>query len=376
MTVVHTARAPRDPGRPRIALAAGTRPEWLKLASTMRRLHELDPKSMVVLDIQQQPELVGSLLAEYGLQQLPRVRVASGGPGLADRFGTTTKAVARTLETLPCAALVVQGDTTSALAAALAGFYARVPVVHVEAGLRSGDLAAPFPEEGHRAMISQLATWHVPTNPDAERRLLAHGVPQTRMLTCGNPLFDLIPGNLQREGTPAGCRTVLVTMHRRENRARGLPALCAALGDLAGEDPTLRIMVISHPHPAIRDGLAAHLDGRANVRLVPPLSHRSFLTLLARSRLVLTDSGGVQEEAAWLGRDTLLLRRVPDRPDGLAEGHTIICEPERATILAKARALLSREARPVAPRSPIGPVGDAIAAMLLSEFVAPRTTIS
>ena len=116
MTVVHTARAPRDPGRPRIALAAGTRPEWLKLASTMRRRHELDPKSMVVLDIQQQPELVGSLLAEYGLQQLPRVRVASGGPGLADRFGTTTKAVARTLETLPCAALVVQGDTTSALA--------------------------------------------------------------------------------------------------------------------------------------------------------------------------------------------------------------------------------------------------------------------
>ena len=133
--------------------------------------------------------------------------------------------------------------------------------------------------------------------------------------------------------------------------------------------------MISHPHPAIRDGLAATSTGEQTCGSCRRCC-TSFLTLLARSRLVLTDSGGVQEEAAWLGRDTLLLRRVPDRPDGLAEGHTIICEPERATILAKARALLSREARPVAPRSPIGPVGDAIAAMLLSEFVAPRTAIS
>ena len=364
------------PASPPIAFAAGTRPEWLKLASTMQRLHDEDPHSLVVLDIQQQPKLVRPLLAHYGLGRLRRLPLSSGGPGLADRLSTTTTAVSGALEHLSCAAVVVQGDTTSALAAAVAAFYARIPVVHVEAGLRSGDLAAPFPEEAHRAMITQIATWHVPTSPEAVRRLAALGVATERMLESRNPLFDLMPAKFEAATPEPARRTVLVTMHRRENHERGIPALCAALRELAVADPTLDIVVVAHPHPVVRRGLEAHLGEGAAVRVVSPLQHRTFLTRLAHARLVLTDSGGVQEEAAWLGRDTLLLRRTPDRPDGLAEGRTLVCESERSTIVEKARQLVTREERPVVACPPAVPASEAIVALLRREFIAPRIAAS
>ena len=366
------------PGKDRrlIVFAAGTRPEWLKLASTMRRLHEFDPESMVVLDIQQQPSLVGPLLPHYGLDRLPRLEVPSDGPELGRRLGRTTTTVDAMLERIACAAMVVQGDTTSALAASLAAFYARIPIVHVEAGLRSNDMRAPFPEEGHRAMITQIATWHVPTTDDAADRLARLGVPRERMVPCRNPLFDLIPAELTAGTGASMSRTVLVTMHRRENHDRGIPALCAALRDLVNEVPTVDIVVVAHPHPAVRQGLAAHLDGHVRIRMVPPVPHRAFLGLLAEARLVLTDSGGVQEEAAWLEKDTLLLRRLPDRPDGIAGGRTVVCPPERHAISARALQLLAHDPRPPTTRKTGTQAGDVIAGFLRREFGAAQEAVS
>jgi UDP-N-acetylglucosamine 2-epimerase (non-hydrolysing) len=245
--------------------------------------------------------------------------------------------------------VVVQGDTTTAMTAALAGFYAGVKVAHVEAGLRTGDRFAPFPEEANRKVIAAVADLHLAPTPAARDALLAEAVPAAAIRLTGNTGVDSLLWTAERSTTSPpdiafapqidGKRLVLVTAHRRESYDGGFDEIAQALGELTAAFPDVVVVLPVHPNPKVRAPLESALAGRERVLLVPPLDYPQFVALLGRAALVLTDSGGVQEEGATLGKPMLVLRDVTERPDAL-EGSAILTGPRRAAIVAQASRLL------------------------------------
>ncbi len=253
--------------------------------------------------------------------------------------------------------VVVQGDTTSAMAAALAAFHAHVPVAHVEAGLRTWDPSQPWPEEMNRQVISRVASLHFAPTNGARRNLLREGVPARRVLVTGNPgvdaLFRALAGLRARRSTlphpalvglPGGARLLVVTLHRRENLAGGIEAVCMALLDLLERLPDLAVAWPVHPNPAVGavvDRLLSPALPGKRLRLLPPLPYSDFVALLAGCHLVLSDSGGLQEEAPALGKPLLCARDRTERPEGVRSGSVRLVGTDRARIVEAAMELLS-----------------------------------
>jgi len=355
------------PGR-RIWVVSGTRPEVLKLAPVVAALRARGAE-VTWIDTGQQAALVDRAFAELGLAPDRRLGIAVRGlgRGLAALIDALSGCLAAEA---PCDQLVVHGDTTSALAGALAAFYAGVPVAHVEAGLRSHDPGHPFPEEQHRVLIDRLATWWLAPTVSAHDQLLAEGCDPARVHLVGNPVVDALhaargrPARLPAAVTQRldGDRpVVLVTCHRRENHGR-MEAIATALRRLQA---THAVVVVRHPHPA-----TAALAAAAEV-VVDPLDQAAFVQLLDRAQVVLTDSGGVQEEAVASRRRALVLRQTTERPEGVALGWLELVGTDPDRIVAAVRAEAGR------PRGAAGPCpygeGDAgarIAAVLLGSPAA------
>jgi len=230
-------------------------------------------------------------------------------------------------------AVIVQGDTTSATMAALAAFYQRVPVAHVEAGLRTHNIDAPFPEELNRQLIGRIARWHFVPTETAGANLLSEGVPGDRITVTGNTgidallqvasMSDISDDSLAAIGVPlkdAGERLVLVTTHRRENFGEAMAAICCSLSKLVSEHPSLRVVFPVHPNPSVKRVVENALREQPRIHLVPPLPYRTFVALLQRAWIVVTDSGGLQEEAPALGKPVLILRDVTERPEAIQAG--------------------------------------------------------
>ncbi len=251
--------------------------------------------------------------------------------------------------------VVVQGDTTSAMAAALATFHRRIPVAHIEAGLRTWDPSSPWPEEMNRQVIGRLASLHFAPTEGARRNLLREGVPPDRVVVTGNPGVDALRHVLRRldhkrrTSSLAGGRSLperflLVTLHRRENLGPGIEAVCLALLDLLGRVPDLAIVWPVHPNPSVRETVTRTLSSALRderLRLLPPLPYSDFVALLARCHLVLSDSGGVQEEAPALGRPVLCARDQTERPEGVRAGAVRLVGTHRARIVEAAMEILS-----------------------------------
>jgi UDP-N-acetylglucosamine 2-epimerase (non-hydrolysing) len=250
------------------------------------------------------------------------------------------------------AAVLVQGDTASTLAAAQAAAYAQQPLVHVEAGLRSGQ-AEPFPEEMHRRVIGQLADLHFAPTAAAAAALRAEGIAPDAIHVTGNTVIDslqLMRAQLQREPALAAAvaarlagidwrrPVLLLTVHRRENHGARLASVLAAAADLAGE---AEIVMPLHPSPAVRGPAEAALGGRRGIHLLPPLDYPAFVWLMERATLALTDSGGVQEEAPAFGLPLLVLRDVTERREGISSGNARLVGTSTADIVAAVRQLLS-----------------------------------
>lgn len=321
-----------------ILLLLGTRPEAIKMAPLALELaRHKGIRSRVCLTGQHR-ELLEQAVADFGLRPWRRLDVmeeAQTLSGLTARLLSELTGVLR--ESRPNL-ILVHGDTTTAFAGALAAFYLQIPVGHVEAGLRSGDLSAPFPEEFNRIAIDRLARWHFAPTPGARENLLREGCAAEGIVVTGNTVVDAMRLTLREDFTHpaldwAGKRPlVLLTAHRRENFA-AMGRLFAAIQALARHRPDVAFLFPVHPNPRVRKLAYGLLGGLDNLKLVNPLGVAECHNLLARCAVVLTDSGGLQEEASALCRPVLVLREVTERPEGVTEGKLRLVGTEGSNLL-------------------------------------------
>jgi UDP-N-acetylglucosamine 2-epimerase (non-hydrolysing) len=276
--------------------------------------------------------------------------------------------------------LVVQGDTTTAMAAALAGFYAKVPVAHVEAGLRSGDLANPFPEEANRKIIDAVSTILLPPTPQAQANLVAEGIDAVRCPVTGNTVVDalqllcaahppVLDGSGIEEVELEGRRLILVTTHRRESWGSDLAAICSAIRIIVQRHVDVLVALPVHPNPNVSAPVTTLLGDHPRIRLLPPLGYLPFLSLIRRAYLILTDSGGIQEEAPSLGVPVLVLRKTTERPEAARAGLARIIGTDPDVIAGHVEELLGNEHAHHRMAAAVNPYGDGQASKRIAEVL-------
>lgn len=309
----------------------GTRPEAIKMAPLIGRLREQDGLEVRVVVTGQHREMldqVNSLFSITPDHDLDLMRPDSTLTGLASRG-------LRGLDLLMAAeqpdAVVVQGDTTSAFFAGLAGFYAQIPVVHVEAGLRTHDLASPFPEEGNRRLLSSITRLHLAPTPASRANLIAEGVAAAAIALTGNTVIDALISVSGRPRSPSpvtgldrvlssNAPLVLATLHRRESWGPGMARVVTGLRQIAEVFPEVQILLPMHRNRLVREVIVGMLGEMPNVLLTEPLGYVDFVHAMSRARVILTDSGGVQEEAPSLGVPVLVARETTERPEAVEAG--------------------------------------------------------
>lgn len=364
-----SARAARTERRP-ILVVVGTRPEAIKMAPVVFALRESSGLRPVLVATGQHRTMLGQALEAFGLRPDEDLAVMQPGQSLEDLTGRLVPSLAALYHRRKPAAVLVQGDTTTTFTAALAAFYAGVPVGHVEAGLRTFDPRSPFPEEVNRRLTDHLSEWLFPPTRHAAGLLRAEGFPARRILMTGNTVVDALDWTMQNAppAWPAGLEgqlgddpVILVTAHRRESFGAPLNELFGAIRELVDQEPTLRVVYPVHLNPEVRRSVEARLRGHPRIHLIEPVSYPEMVTLLNRCRLVLTDSGGLQEEAPTLGKPVLVTRTTTERPEGLAAGTSILVGTAPRRVIAACRRLL-RSAPPHPDRRRRNPYGDGRAA--------------
>jgi UDP-N-acetylglucosamine 2-epimerase (non-hydrolysing) len=355
--------------RPRILLVAGTRPEAIKVAPVLLalRAHETEFDTLLCATGQHR-EMLQQALAAFGLVPDLDLDLMRPGQTLSDLTSRAILALDEAIIRLAPDLVVVQGDTTSAMTAALTAFYHRVPVAHLEAGLRTGDLLRPFPEEGNRRLIGVFAVLHFAPTPLAARRLRREGVPASRIFVTGNTVVDALL-RIRREshgaspnGHLAEQRLVLLTMHRRESFGRPLEDLCRAVLQLVARNPDVTVVFPVHASPFVREPVEQLLGNHPRIRLSPPVGYLDFVRLLDACFLVLTDSGGVQEEAPALGKPVLVLREKTERPEAIKAGTSRLVGVNPRRLVEEAERLLHDDAAYQAMAQAANPYGDGRAA--------------
>jgi len=338
---------------PRLALIVGTRPEAIKVAPIVLAARESGAWDHVALvHSGQHRELIDPVLAFFGLEPDVRLDLMRDSPALPELTARGVDQLAAALRALAPDIVLVQGDTTTALAGAMAAFLLRIPVGHVEAGLRTDRLDSPFPEEFHRRAIDQCSTWLFPPTPAAEERLRAEGLarPGVTILTTGNTGIDGLRRALERiaaapprseqldavaawKARSAAHRMILVTGHRRENFGAPMRGIATALAALAARHPEALFVLALHRNEQARGPFLELLAGRDNVRLVEALEYPEFVATMRAADIIISDSGGIQEEAPALGRPLLVTRAVTERPETIAaDGGVLVgCQPEAIT---------------------------------------------
>jgi UDP-N-acetylglucosamine 2-epimerase (non-hydrolysing) len=353
----------------RILFIFGTRPEAIKLCPVIRwfRLHapELEPRVCVTA---QHRGLLDQVLEVFQIRPDHDLDVMLPGQTL---FQSTSRIIAA-LEPVLAAErpdmVFVQGDTTTTFCGALAGFYAGIPVGHVEAGLRTGDLRQPFPEEMNRVLAGRVTSLHFAATPWARDNLLREGVDPAAICVTGNSGIDAVlyvrdaleSGELrpaQSVETNPALRLILVTAHRRESFGPGFDQICHALRDLA-ERPDIEIVYPAHPNPNVRAAVDRWLRGHPRVRILDPLGYVEFVDLMRRATILLTDSGGIQEEGPSLGKPILVLREKTERPEAVEAGTVRLVGTGRDRIVSEVSRLLDDPAAYELMKRVHNPYGD------------------
>ena len=334
-----------------VLVVLGTRPEAIKLAPVVRALRGRAIPTVLVSTAQHR-EMLDQVLTLFELEpdrDLDLMRPNQGLNGLAARV---LDGIDGLLEELHPSLVLVQGDTTTTMATSVAAFHRRLPVAHVEAGLRSFDLRNPYPEEMNRRVTSLVTELHFAPTPLAAERLLEERVAPESVLVTGNTVVDalevMVEAPFQTSGSrigglPETGRTILVTSHRRESWGPQLESICLALGDLVERFADVRVVYPVHLNPNVRGVVEERLAGRDRIHLLPPVDYLEFIQLMKRSHLILTDSGGVQEEAPSLGKPLLLMRKVTERPEAFDAGVARIVGTDREVIVREASRLLEDE---------------------------------
>lgn len=317
-----------------ILLVSGTRPEIIKLAPLYHALRECGWARVQWLHTAQHGDMATPILESFSI--VPDITLSRPGSSLLDFSVACRTQLDEIIASRPWSLVAVQGDTESAFQGALAAFYNRVPLAHVEAGLRTYNLSRPFPEEGLRQMISRLARFQFAPTEGARSALLAEGIAEANIWLTGNTVVDAQQWVCRHHGVKrrvTGLGHLLVTVHRRENWGSDLAEICQAIAWIAGLNPKLDILFPVHLNPVVREPVHAILSASPNVRLVPPLDYLQMQQALADAWMVLTDSGGLQEEAPTFGVPVLVLREETERPEAVAAGCALIVGAARRDIV-------------------------------------------
>jgi UDP-N-acetylglucosamine 2-epimerase (non-hydrolysing) len=359
----------------------GTRPEAIKMAPLVAHLAaepaHFSPRLVVTA---QHREMVDQALAVFGLVPDRDLNLMQPGQTLPDLTCRVLTAMTAVLEEEQPDLVLVQGDTTTVLATALAAFYQQIPVGHVEAGLRTRNRYDPFPEEMNRRLTAPLAALHFAATPQARENLLRESIPAETIYVTGNPVIDALQRIAAQTPPPLaevvpeaalaeGQRLLLVTAHRRENWGEPLRHICQALRRLAETYPQVQVVYALHRNPVVREAAREVLQGCARVHLIEPPDYAAFVHLMKRAYLILTDSGGLQEEAPALGVPVLVLRRTTERPEGIAAGTARLVGTDPEAIVAAARELLEQPAAHAAMAQAVNPYGDGRAAARIAAAI-------
>jgi UDP-N-acetylglucosamine 2-epimerase (non-hydrolysing) len=312
------------PGAKKILVVFGTRPETVKMAPLIKALEgHPDRFSVITCATGQHRELLDEMLRAFDIRPTLDLGLMQPGQTLPDLTARAMRRISEVLAEVRPAFTLVQGDTTTAMTAALASFYARVPVGHVEAGLRTADRFNPYPEEINRRVIGTLADVHFAPTRSAARALLAEGVAARDVFVTGNTGIDALRMAAARIPDAPGIgpsKYILVTAHRRESFGAPIRRICHALREIAARHEGVGIVYPVHPNPEIRRPVHELLGGLDRVRLIEPLGYLDFVACLRDANLVITDSGGVQEEAPALGKPVLVVRETTERPEAVEAG--------------------------------------------------------
>lgn len=357
----------------RVMTVYGTRPEAIKVAPIVKALEaDSDIESIVVVTGQHR-EMLDQVNEVFEIQPDLDLDIFQPGQTLTDVTTKSLRGIGQAIEQFGPDAVVVQGDTTSVLAGAMAGFYAKVPVVHVEAGLRTADRYTPFPEEINRRVTTQLASLHLAPTQTSRDALLHDNVPAEDIVVTGNTVIDALLWSVDRgqgygdpilderladEATPM----VLVTAHRRESWGEPMRQVGMALAQLADRFPDHLFVWPAHRNPLVREAIVPAVQGKTNVIVTEPVSYAHFGRLMRRAEVLLTDSGGVQEEGPSLGKPVLVMRETTERPDAVTAGTAKLVGTDPRVIVDEVSRLLTDPAAHAAMANAINPYGDGRAA--------------
>jgi len=316
----------------KVAVAVGTRPEVIKMAPVLRALEQAGGFEPILISTGQHRELLETAFAPFGLVPRHRLDVMQPNQTTNQVIARVVERISKLLEEITPDAILVQGDTTSVLASALAAYSMRIPVGHVEAGLRTYDHDNPFPEEANRQLVDRISEWCFAPTESARSNLLSERIDPRRVHVTGNTVVDALLWAVERSDTRCEPDTLLITLHRRESFGQPLREILLALCDFLDATPGARALWPLHPNPNVARALEVVAAHRERIEIVPPMDYLRFAGALASCRLVLTDSGGLQEEGPSLGKTVLVAREHTERPEALEGGRNRIVGRERAGV--------------------------------------------
>lgn len=336
----------------------GTRPEAIKMAPLVHALAQDDAFESKVCVTAQHREMLDQVLHLFDIQPEYDLNIMQPGQDLTEITSRILKGLKPVLQEFQPDVVLVHGDTTTTLSASLAAFYQQIPVGHVEAGLRTGDLSSPWPEEGNRRLTAHLAKWHFAPTETSRANLLREAIPAENIFVTGNTVIDALLWVRDRVKGDAGLaeqlaahypfidaskKIILVTGHRRESFGGGFDRICNALAEIALRHPQVQIVYPVHLNPNVSEPVNRILRGIDNIKLIDPQDYLPFVYLMDKAYLILTDSGGIQEEAPSLGKPVLVMREATERPEAVSAGTVRLVGTDTAKIVEEVTRLLNDE---------------------------------
>jgi UDP-N-acetylglucosamine 2-epimerase (non-hydrolysing) len=381
----------------RVLFVFGTRPEAIKLAPLIFEVQKRPGLEALICVTGQHREMLDQVLTGFGIEPRWDLDLMQPGQDLTELTARLVQGLAPVIEEANPDIVLVQGDTSSALIGALSAYYGRIPLGHVEAGLRTGDMYSPFPEEGNRKLIGAIADLHFAPTDFARNNLLAEGIPNDRIHVTGNTVVDALLWaesrlanspvedsflDEQLAAIPSAIRDttegklLLVTGHRRESFGPDFESICTALLQIVEQNKEVQLAYPVHLNPAVREPVYRILGGKDRIHLFEPPPYFGFVWLLSRAHLILTDSGGVQEEAPSLDKPVLVTRRVTERPEGVEAGCARLVGVDTDTIVSMTQVLLNDPAEYERMSSAINPYGDGTASAKTANALEEWLTIN
>jgi UDP-N-acetylglucosamine 2-epimerase (non-hydrolysing) len=361
----------------RISIILGTRPEAIKLASIILAMREQSDFDLHICATGQHRQMLDQALDAFDIRPNVDLFLMEPNQTLPGYTSKAIRAIGQYLFDSQPALVLVQGDTMTTLCASLAAFYQKIPVGYVEAGLRTWNMDSPYPEEMNRVLTTRLASYHFAPTVKAKMNLIQEGVRDEHIWVTGNtaidslfyaverirrspPTIDNIPTDIMVAN--AGFPLVLITVHRRENFGQGLQKICKAIIELSNRFPHAAFVYPVHLNPNVRGSVFRLLSGRPNIHLLEPLPYLPFVALMERARIILSDSGGIQEEAPSLGKPVLVMRQSTERPESLEAGTAKLVGVETEVIVQSVSELMTDASAIDAMRTGVNPFGDGLAA--------------